>query len=475
MMLRKIVLALSGGLSILVLLGRAQVEPSRQQVKVDADYQHASPEAYEKWRDHKFGMRIHWGPYSVLGLDASWPTLNASPEFKVIYNTLYQVFNPVNFDADRWAELAEQAGFKYFVFTTKHHDGFCMFDTKTKVRAFRRTPEGKRSGIGKYEECEIAYSIMDTPYRRDIVAQLVQAFRKRGFGVSFYYSNVDWLDWNQRFNKQSMFYDLSYTIRSDPEGYQKAIERQTEQLRELATNYGPIDEFSFDAELPDELWPGTVKMVKMVRRLQPDALFRERGIGPYGDFTTPEHWIPEGPDDPRLTLPWEAIEPLGTRWAYQPNDTYKPKEWILRTLIDTSYKGGNFMVGVSPMANGEFPPETAQRLLWAGKWLKVNGEAIYGTRGLFIKTSNERLKFTRSKDNKYAYAIFEGWPGRSVRISGIEARPGTAITMLGVNQKLRWRQDRDAILVEVPESIERNRPCEFAYVFKIECKAALKH
>ena len=121
---------------------------------VDADYKHASPQAYEAWRDLKFGMRIHWGVYSVLGLDASWPAVparGASKEFVDIYNTLYQLFNPTDFDADEWAKLAKRSGFKYVVFTARHHDGFAMYDTKTKTQATRRKPKAKVVGIGNIE------------------------------------------------------------------------------------------------------------------------------------------------------------------------------------------------------------------------------------------------------------------------------------------------------------------------------------
>jgi len=317
--------------------------------EVDSDYRHASDEAYEAWMDRKFGMRIIWGIYSQLGLDATWPTLGASDEFKEIYNTLWQVFNPVAFDAEEWAQLAEDAGMTYFVFTTKHCDGFSMFDTKSTMNVKMRKPVGKVSGIGNVIDTTMHYSIMETLFPRDVLREITDAFRAKDMGIGFYYTNNDWYDINQRFEKKHMNYDPTYTLESDPEGCRKAIERQTTQLRELCTNYGKVDQFGFDEGLPESLWPETVKMIKMVRELQPDALFRHRGLGNYGDYQTPEHWLPEGPDDPRLGKPWQAIEHYGTRWAWQPNDTYYGREWILESLIDCASKGGNFMLGVSPM------------------------------------------------------------------------------------------------------------------------------
>jgi alpha-L-fucosidase len=282
-------------------------------------------------------------------------------------------------------------------------------------------------------------------------------------GIGFYYSNTDWNDINQRFEENHMQYDPGYTLESDPEGYRKAIERQTQQLRELCTNYGEIDQFGFDHGLPESLWPETVKMIKMVRKLQPNALFRHRGLGPYGDYQTPEHWLPEGPDDPRLNKPWQAIEHYGTRWAWQPNDTYYGKEWILESLIDCASKGGNFMVGVSPMPNGRFDQRTQDDLRWVGEWLKVNGEAIYSTRGMFIE--NADFKFTRSKDSKTIYAIHQGWETGEITIRNIEPETGSKITMLGVNRELEWETIENGVVITVPETLKA--PCLHSYVIKI--------
>jgi alpha-L-fucosidase len=439
--------------------------------KVDPNYRHAPQSAVEAWKDLKFGMRIHWGPYSVMGLDASWPLQGSSKEFQNDYFTLYQVFNPTGFNADEWAELAERSGMKYFVFTSRHHDGFSMFNTQTTVDSIRRVPGGSGNqtppGIGRFERCNIHYSMGDTPYKKDIVAALAGAFRKRGMGVGLYYSWPDWHDPDARWDKKSMYYDPQYDPKADPVSWNRFLERVRQQMRELCTNYGDMMELALDGNLAQGAWPETVKMVEMVRKLQPNVLMRERGIGPYGDFTTPEHFVPEDPIKKPLDFPWEAIEQLGSRWAYQPNDTYKPKEWLVSTLVDVVAKGGNFMPGVSPTANGTFPPETVERLQYVGAWLKINGEAIYRTRPWNVFREGEDLRFTRSKDGKYVYAIVSKWPGTSLTIRSLRAVEGSKITMLGVSTPLRWHQGSDGLTIQIPLNLESNKPCEQTYAFRV--------
>jgi alpha-L-fucosidase len=435
--------------------------------KVDPNYHNAPAAAVEAWKDLKFGMRIHWGPYSVMGLDASWPLQGSSREFQKIYFTLYQSFNPTDFRADGWAELAERAGMKYFVFTTRHHDGFSMFDTKTDVDSIRRIPsKSSQGGVGATESCRIHYSMMDTLYPNDIVDSLAQAFRKRGMGVGLYYSWPDWHDPDSLGDPRNMF----YTGKPDPQREQRFLNRVREQVRELCTNYGDLLEISFDAGLPQTAWQETVKIVEMARELQPSVMFRERGIGPYGDFTTPEHWVPKDPLKTPLGMPWEAIEQLGSDWAYTPNDNYKSKEWLLGTVIDVVAKGGNYMTGVSPMANGKFPTQTIERLAYVGAWLRTNGEAIYKTRPWDTFKEGDDLRFTQSKNKKDLYAISMKWPGKSLVIRSARAVEGSEIVMLGAKHKLQWHQNDQGLVIAIPQVVEQNKPCDQAYVFKIHAK-----
>jgi alpha-L-fucosidase len=434
--------------------------------RIDPDYQHAPQAAREAWQDRKFGMMVHWGVYSVLGLDASWPLNKAPEDFRRLYSTLYQVFNPTEFNADEWASLADRAGMTYLVFTTKHHDGFCMFDTKTMTKALRRTPGAHYGpGVGPVEECYINYSVMDTPYRRDILAALAQAFRRRGLGIGLYYSQIDWNDPDFRWDKPNSHYDPTFSRETDPQGWLRFINRQRQQLLELCTNYGRLTQIMFDGFWPETAWRELILIVKGIRQLQPEVMMTGN-IGPYIDFEGSEGRAPERLSNERAQLPWEVWITLGTDWAYTPNSDYRPKEWLVSTLVDVVAKGGSFTPGISPMANGRFSKETVERLEYIGAWLRVNGAAIYRTRPWRVFGEGDHIRFTRSRDGKYVYAISLQWPGKQLRLKSVRAVEGSKITMLGVSRSLRWRQGLDGLVIDVA----RTKPCEQAYTFKIQAQ-----
>ena len=309
------------------------------------EYKYASDTAYEKFQDMKFGMMIHWGFYSQLGVTESWCANGSMTDQEVfdIYYTLWQVFNPVEFNADEWAALAERAGMQFFQFTTKHHDGFCMFETKTETMARKRRPT-QGPVVGLVEDVKMNFSIMDTLFKHDIVGELIAAFRKRKLGVGLYYSNIDWNDPNFRWHNGSRMFDPDYSPKTHPEEWKAMVERQREQLREIFSNYGEIDQMFFDGGWPLVGLKDMEEIILMCRKLQPNCMMSDRGLGPYGDFTSPERWIPKSVDDERITgrhqKLWQVCDPIHGSWAYLPNDVYKGKEELLHNLIDAISKGG---------------------------------------------------------------------------------------------------------------------------------------
>jgi alpha-L-fucosidase len=438
---------------------------------LDPRYKHASPEAYERWRDLKYGLRIHWGIYSQYGFEASWPVLKMSNGKKQEYFDCYKRFNPTRFDAEEWMRLFERCGLKCFAFTTKHHDGFSMWDTKTRVT---RRVNWAAPGGPKIEACDLAYSIMETPFKRDVIEELLDAAHRHGIAADLYFSHIDWFDADFRMDQWNPLRDKTYTPQTDPEGYARFARRHREQIREILSTYGPVDMLCLDMALPEFCWPDIKETVLMARRLQPDVLMRERGIGAYGDYTTPENWVPasEGQTDKRVDRPWMVIYTLSGQFAYDPvASRYKPGSWILSNLIDIVAKGGNFMPSIGPDATGRFHPAAIEQLEYVGDWLRVNGEAIYATRPWKHYKEGETIRFTRSKDHQYVYAVSLQWPGKELCLKQVRPREGSKIFLLGARNPLAWRVDSArGLVVEIPEHLqaEQDRPCRQAYAFKIE-------
>lgn len=438
--------------------------PATAQDTVDPDYRHASPAAMERWYDLKFGLRIHWGVYANLHVEASWPLTRHDLAWQGRYHELYKTWNPEGFNADEWADMMQRDGLKFFVFTTKHHDGFSMYDTKTTVKK-RFMYTGPNAG--KIEDCDLHYSIMESPFHRDVVKELVEAGRAHGIAPGLYFSHIDWYDADFRCDQWNPNRDKGYTPTSDPEGWSRMAARHREQLREILTNYGPISEVSLDMSLPSAFWPAMKETIKIARQLQPDCLFRDRGIGAYGDYHTPENWIPDTSRSRESSLPWQVIHCLGRYWAYDPDPNgYKSGDWIVTNLVDIVAKGGLFMVGIGPDGNGKFHPKAIEALDYAGAWLKVNGEGIYGTRPYRSYIEGANLRFTRSKDHKYVYAFHFGWPGESLSMKSVSPVPGSSIRMLGADGDLPWKQTPQGIEIDIPKSLAP--PCQCAYAFKIE-------
>jgi alpha-L-fucosidase len=460
------------------------------------EYHWASQAAYDAFNDMKFGIRIHWGIYSIWHRGAeSWPFLTMSMEDRQTYMSLYKTWNPAGFDADAWMDTFSQSGMKMFAFTSKHHEGFSMFDTAARVRS---RANWTAAGGPKMEPCDLAYSIMETPFRRDVVKELTDAAHKRDIKIDLYFSHPDWYDADFRpyvqhplqvpssaelmtprdLERTRHFYDDHPVIVPDPTPAEvkRMMARHRAQLVELLTNYGKIDMVGLDMYLGPAVWPELRETVLKLRQIQPDVMLRGRGIGKYGDYSTPERVLPGTTTG--LDKPWMSIYPLGTDFSYDPVDAnYKGTKWIVQSLADTVAKGGGLMIGVGPSAHGEFHPEAVRQMKATGDWLKINGEAIYATRPreVALWSEGDTVRYTRSKDMRHIYAILTEWPGAQVVLKKLQPKPGSSLSLLGSNVKLPWTFDSaQGTVIPLPENLQQpsNRPCDYAWSLKFQANEA---
>ena len=335
-------------------------------------------EEYEKrvrwFTEARFGMFIHWGIYAVPGRGEWVKSQEKIPD--EVYDRYFEEFDPDMYDPKKWAKLAKKAGMKYAVLTTKHHDGFCLFDS-----AFTD------------------YKATNTKAGRDLVREYVDAFRGEGLKIGFYYSLLDW-----HHPDYPHMTDRHHPMRGNPDypdegrNFDRYLDYLHNQVRELCTNYGKIDIIWFDfsyADMRGEKWRAT-ELVNMVRELQPGILIDNRleGSGseqgslmtgdplPYhGDFACPEQIIPpRGLVDAKgEDVVWEACVTMNNHWGYCRTDGYfKPASMVIKKLVECVSKGGNLLLNVGPDARGRIPDESVKILKEVGRWMERNSESVYG-------------------------------------------------------------------------------------------------
>jgi alpha-L-fucosidase len=322
----------------------------------------------EWFMEDRFGMFIHWGIYSI---PARGEWVRSQEEMTIDdYQAFFKEFNPVNFNPGEWAKLARKAGMKYAVITAKHHDGFCLFDSKLTD-----------------------YKVTNTPAGRDLLKEWVDAFRAEGLKVGFYYSLIDW-----HHPDYPGYGDRQHPMRNNEEyksqkyNWDRYLEYMHGQVRELCTNYGKLDIMWFDfsyGEFKGEKWKSK-ELVEMVRELQPGIIIDNRLGGnmelkepePWaGDFEGPEQYIPVRGvfDEDGNPIPWEVCMTLNNHWGYASNDyEYKSPRDIIRALVNCVSKGGNLLLNVGPDALGKIPEPSVKILKEVGKWMSKNSESIYG-------------------------------------------------------------------------------------------------
>ena len=451
----------------------------------DTAYRHPSQATIESFRDIKYGVRIHWGLYSITELgNESWPFLKFSNEQKQAYQELYKTWNPSGFNAEEWIKLFSENGIKMFAITAMHHEGFSMFDTKARVR---KRVNWIAQGGPVLEDCDLAYSIMETPFHRDVIRELCDAGHKYGLKIDLYFSHPNWYNADYRpYNYHPL---QTPDSKAHPEMYGNAVrepyiivpdptpEEETRmmgnhrlQLTELLTNYGKIDMICLDQWLGKKVWPQMRQEMIDLRKIQPEVMFRARGIGNYGDYYTPEGFIPGSHEN--TDMPWFVIYPYGNSFSYVKNDNYKGTRWIINSLTDIVAKGGNFMLGIGPDATGKFDTAVVRAIKEAGAWLKINGEAIYSTRpreGNLWK-EGESIRYTRSKDNKTVYAICMEWPGNQLTIKTVRPMKDSEIFMLGYDKSLKWKyNETNGLIILIPGSLQdaSKRASNFGWCFRI--------
>jgi alpha-L-fucosidase len=355
------------------------------------------------FRAAKFGMFIHWGPYSVAGVEASWPILRPDGEItEAEYRALPQRFNPAKFDPHAWIDIAKSAGQRYMVFTTKHHDGFCMFDSA-------------------YTD----YKITRTPYGKDTLRMLADACQTDNMALGLYYSPPDMN--HPGFRDTSKLSATNYRGEPTRPEWPLYLDYMGLQLDELLTKYGPVAEMWFDSvDMKVQGQYDGVRFLEQIRRLQPAMAVNNR-LGVSGDFVTPEQFIPKGipikgvrmdsPDHsaadkqdvtvprPEEFQPWETCMTINDTWAYRPQDhNFKSTEKLIRSLIEVISRGGNFLLDVGPQPDGQIQPEFSERLKAMGQWVHKNAAAIYDS-GYGPIQNESQFRTTSRGSNTYVFVM----------------------------------------------------------------------
>jgi alpha-L-fucosidase len=428
----------------------------------------------EWWREARFGMFIHWGPYCILGGEyhghrqqrggAEW-IMNRCKIPVAEYREIAATFNPVKYDADAWVRLAKEAGMKYIIITAKHHDGFAMF----------------KSQAG-------SFNIVDhTAYRKDVLDELAKACRKHGIKLGFYYSQAQ--DWNNpggsvarkvmsegwanpdsaRIDAYTAAHNGHWDPAQETQSMAEYIDRvAVPQIRELLSGYGDVAVIWWDT--PTNMTDEFAEKLHAELSRYPQIITNDRLKRPNypGDYRTPEQKIPnpgelDGKD-------WETCMTMNSSWGYKSwDEKWKTAETLVRNLIDIASKGGNYLLNVGPTPEGEIPQQSIDALKAIGRWMKVNGEAIYGTQGSPV--GKPEWGYVTRKDGKKFTTLYLSvceWPKDGKLVLNIRENIRSA-TLLAGKSKLKTEKHHDGLLIHLPATT----PDTIAGVIKLELNEKL--
>ncbi|ANI90445.1 alpha-L-fucosidase [Arachidicoccus ginsenosidimutans] len=436
------------------------------------------------WQKEKFGLLMHWGTYSEWGIVESWSicpedegwTQRKGPyadnyfDYVKAYENLQTTFNPIKFNPDKWATAAKDAGMKYVVFTTKHHDGFCMFDT---------------------HQTDYKVTSSKTPFssnpKANIAKEVFKSFRKDSFMIGAYFSKPDWHSqdyWWPYFPPKDR--NVNYDPAKYPQRWNDFKNFVYNQINELTTGYGSVDILWLDGGWVRPLasvdknvdWQKGIRynqdidmprIAAMARKNQPGILIVDRTVpGKYENYQTPEQTVPDEP----LNNPWESCITLGNSWSYVPNDHYKTANYVVHLLIKIVSRGGNLLLNIGPSPEGDWSDTAYSRLKDIGAWMHVYGDAVYDSKPLAPYEENN-IVYTQSEDGKAKYIFILSDEKNDVVTlpqtlhlpEGFTSKQNK-ISILGTKEKLKWNAATNEIVF--PKKSSKNIFSKYAVVLKVE-------
>ncbi len=423
-------------------------------------------ERLEWFQDQKLALMMHFGIYNQMGICESWPLSDEDavwsrrqidfeddPEkFKELYINMNKSFNPVRLQPEEWAKFAKRNGFKYYILTTKHHDGFCLFDTK--YTDYKVTDPSCPFHTHKYA---------------DIVKHVFDAFRKEGIAIAPYFSKPDWncpWYWAKGMEKPFAFdRNPTYDPKEHPELWEKYVEFTHNQMMELCTNYGRIEILWLDGGQVAPQNNQDIRLsefVEKARKVQPWLLTADRTVGGENEnYITPEQSVPSS----KICVPWESCVTAGEAFAYSFDDEFKSPRALVHLLINVVCRGGNLALNISPQPDGRLPKGAMEAVNELGDWLQANGEGIYKTR-MYETNEIGKTAYTKTKEAVYAlYRMEENEVLSNTMFIPFDKKVAH-VSYLEGNIELTFTQFDQGVLVTLPQNLVGT--CPYAPVFKLK-------